>query len=280
MSLSAFLTDRLGEGAILVTLARVEGSTPREAGVCMAVGHGATAGTIGGGQLEFHCIDIARQMLSEGLRDQSLDIPLGPQMGQCCGGRVRVSLKRVLPADAALIAAREKAQAEMRPAVLVFGAGHTGRALASALAPLPFRICLIDDRDDVLSGLPPAVTCIRMADPVEAVADATAGAAFVILTHSHALDYRLAEAALARGDAAYVGMIGSATKRARFESGFLRSGGREATLARLTCPIGGCDVDDKRPEVISALTAAELVRCLLGRSHPARRRQVHDEPAA
>ena len=116
-----------------------------------------------------------------------------------------------------------------------------------------------------MGGLPPAVTCIRMADQVEAVAHAPAGAAFVVLTHSHALDYRLAEAALARGDASYVGMIGSATKRARFESGFLRSGGRQETLGRLTCPIGSCDVDDKRPEVIAALTAGELVRCLLGR---------------
>lgn len=265
MTLSAFITAHREAGLILVRIEGAEGSTPREAGACMAVTAHATLGTIGGGQLEFHCIDIARQMLSDGAGGQSLDIPLGPQMGQCCGGRVRVSLKRPSAADAALVAAREKAQAEMRPAVFVFGAGHTGRALVAALAPLPFRVCLIDDRDGVMGGLPPAVTCIRMADPVEAVTHAPAGAAFVVLTHSHALDYRLAEAALARGDASYVGMIGSATKRARFESGFLRSGGRQETLGRLTCPIGSCDVDDKRPEVIAALTAGELVRCLLGR---------------
>ena len=131
-----------------------------------------------------------------------------------------------------------------------------------------------------MSGLPATVTCIRMADPVDAIAGASAGTAFVVLSHSHALDYRLAEAALARGDAAYVGMIGSATKRARFESGFLRSGGRRETLARLTCPIGGSDVDDKRPEVIAALTAAELVRCLLGRREPAKGRRSRHESAA
>ncbi|WP_336809510.1 xanthine dehydrogenase accessory protein XdhC [Bosea sp. MMO-172] len=280
MTLAAFLLAHQRDGIVLVRIEAAEGSTPREAGASMAVSPNAVAGTIGGGQLEFHCIDIARHMLSDGAEDQLLDIPLGPQMGQCCGGRVRVSLRHAGAAEIALLGAREKAEAAARPPVLIFGAGHTGRALAHALAPLPVSASLIDDRDDVMSGLPAAVTCIRMADPVDAIASAPAGAAFVVLSHSHALDYRLAEAALARGDAAYVGMIGSATKRARFESGFLRSGGRRETLARLTCPIGGSDVDDKRPEVIAALTAAELVRCLLGRREPAKGRRSRHESAA
>ena len=264
MSLAAFLASHLRDGAMLVRVMRAEGSTPREAGATMAVAATGTAGTIGGGQLEFHCIDIAREMLASGIGERALDIPLGPQMGQCCGGRVAVSLRRATATDLAMLAATEKAEAASRPAVLVFGAGHTGRALAHALAPLPFATMLIDDRDGVLDGLPAAISCLRMADPVGAIEPARPGTAFVILTHSHALDYRLAEAALQRGDAAYVGMIGSATKRARFEASFLRGGGRREALARLTCPIGGNDVDDKRPEVIAALTAAELVRCLLG----------------
>lgn len=280
MTLTAFLVAHQRDGIVLVGIEAAEGSTPREAGACMAVSPNAIAGTIGGGQLEFHCIDIARHMLSDGAEDQLLDIPLGPQMGQCCGGRVRVSLRHAGAAEIALFSAREKAEAAARPPVLIFGAGHTGRALAQALAPLPVSVSLIDDRDDVMSALPAAVTCIRMADPVDAIVSAPANAAFVVLSHSHALDYRLAEAALARGDAAYVGMIGSTTKRARFESSFLRSGGRRETLTRLTCPIGGSDVDDKRPEVIAALTAAELVRCLLGRREPAKGRRSRHESAA
>lgn len=280
MTLAAFLTAYQRNNIVLVRIEAAEGSTPREAGACMAVSLGAIAGTIGGGQLEFHCIDLARHMLSDGAGERSLDIPLGPQMGQCCGGRVSVSLRRLTSADIALIAAQERADAASRPSVLIFGAGHTGRALAQALAPLPFTVTLIDDRDDVMSGLPAAVTCVRMADPVDAIASAPARAAFVVLSHSHALDYRLAETALARGDAAYVGMIGSGTKRARFEASFLRSGGRRETLARLTCPIGGSDVDDKRPEVIAALTAAELVRCLLARRVPAKGRRSRHETAA
>jgi xanthine dehydrogenase accessory protein XdhC len=263
-TLSAFLTRHLTEGVILVTIAHASGSTPREAGATMAVSAATMAGTIGGGQLEFHCADIARAMLADGETARTLDIPLGPQMGQCCGGRVAVSLHRATAADLAMLMAREKAEAASRPAVLIFGAGHTGRALALALAPLPFATTLIDDRDGVMDGLPAAITCIRMADPVVAVESAPANAAYVILSHSHALDYRLAEAALQRGDQSYVGMIGSATKRARFEAGFLRAGGRRDALTQLTCPIGGATVDDKRPEVIAALTTAELVRSLLG----------------
>lgn len=287
MMLTTFLSKTLRDGVVIVTLERAEGSTPREAGAAMAVSRSAMAGTIGGGQLEFHCIDIAREMLAAGGGSRTLDIPLGPQMGQCCGGRVRVLLKQANAADLALQQAREQAAAASRPSVLIFGAGHTGRALAQALAALPFATTVIDDRDGVLNGLPPELTCIRMADPVPAIAQAPAAAAFVILTHSHALDYRLTEAALARGDAAYVGMIGSGTKRARFEASFLRAGGRSAALDRLTCPIGAADVDDKRPEVIAALTAAELVRCLLGRQatssmRPRRiagRRTGHDSAA-
>jgi xanthine dehydrogenase accessory protein XdhC len=265
MTLSAFLSRHLAGGAILVRLTKARGSTPRDAGATMAVSANAIAGTIGGGMLEFHCIDIAREMLAGAEAGRALDIPLGPQMGQCCGGRVQVALKRATAADIALLTAGEKAEAASRPRILLFGAGHTGRALARALAPLPFATTLIDDRDGVMDGLPPAITCMRMEDPVMAVEAAKAGSAFVILTHSHALDYRLTEAALARGDATYVGMIGSATKRARFEASFLRAGGRRDALARLICPIGAADVDDKRPEVIAALTAAELVRSLLGR---------------
>ncbi len=140
MSLSAFLAQHRRPGAILVTLTHAAGSTPREAGAAMAVSLNATAGTIGGGQLEFHCIDMAREMLASGERERSLDIPLGPQMGQCCGGRVQVSLRRATSTDLAMQVARERADAEARPAVLVFGAGHTGRALVEALALLPFRI--------------------------------------------------------------------------------------------------------------------------------------------
>ena len=248
--------------AILVTVETALGSTPREAGARMLVTADDVTGTIGGGRLEFDAIDKARRMIAAGEAQATSDVPLGPQIGQCCGGRVHLSFRRV---DAALLEelanAAERAR-ETLPAVLIFGAGHTGRALATALAPLPLSVRLIDSRPETLADIPDAVRCVAAAMPEAVVEDAPPGAAYVVMTHDHSLDFLIAAAALARNDAAYVGMIGSATKRERFRR-HLAEDGREAHAARLTLPIGGSALRDKRPEVIAALTAAEMVTCLL-----------------
>ena len=262
----ACIADCLGAGAraVLVEVTEARGSTPRGTDARMVVRGDLCAGTIGGGQLEFYAIDAARAMLREGRAAQTLDVPLGPHLGQCCGGHVRLALTLI---DAALrrkLTASEVRRAARRPELYVLGLGHTGRALARALALLPFNTRLIDDRAEVFGDLPEVCVKSLLADPAEAVAQAAPGAAFVILTHSHALDYRLAEAALRRGDAAYTGMIGSATKRARFEAHFLKSGGTRAMLAHFTCPIGGGVSADKRPEIIAHLTAGELIRVFAG----------------
>lgn len=260
-----------GRQAILVEITAALGSTPRGVDALMLVTADGVAGTIGGGHLEFHAIDVARSMLAEGKEgrgpaSQSMDLPLGPMMGQCCGGHVTLRFEPVTTKVAAWLGDHEARLLDERPPVLVFGLGHTGRALATMLSLLPFAVTLVDDRDEMLTGLPDNCRVRHLEDPADAVADAPAGAAYVILTHSHALDYRLTEAALERRDAAYVGMIGSKTKRKRFESQFLRNSGTNAMLGELTCPIGGADVDDKRPEIIASLTAAELVRCFARRA--------------
>lgn len=276
-----FLAANLKEGAVIIRIAEAQGSTPREAGATMIVSVRGSAGTIGGGQLEFHCIDLAHILLNGGGPQQLIDIPLGPQMGQCCGGRVRVAIERATAAHLAALKQDEAKAVAERLQVLIFGAGHTGKALARSLALLPVAATLIDDRPGQFDEVPASVTCLQLDDPESALAAARPGSAFVVLTHSHALDYRLAGAALLRGDAAYVGMIGSATKRARFEASFRRRHPGSTALAGLTCPIGGSDVHDKRPEVIAALTSAELVRCLLGETtmKRARTRNRHDAAA-
>ncbi|MFC5419596.1 xanthine dehydrogenase accessory protein XdhC [Bosea eneae] len=281
MTPANFLAASLTEGAVIVRITEAQGSTPREAGATMIVSAHGSAGTIGGGQLEFHCIDLARIMLDSGGPQQLIDIPLGPQMGQCCGGRVRVAMEPATAAHLETLRQDEAKAAAERPQVLIFGAGHTGTALARSLALLPVAATLIDDRLGQFDEVPETVAYVQLDDPETALAAARPGSAFVVLTHSHALDYRLAEAALLRGDALYVGMIGSATKRARFEASFRRRYPGSKALAGLTCPIGGSDVHDKRPEVIAALTSAELVRCLLGETatRRARTRNRHDAAA-
>lgn len=247
-----------GEPAILVTVAEARGSTPREAGAAMLVTATSATGTVGGGALEMEGIAEARRMLAGGEAASTLDIPLGPAIGQCCGGRVVLDLARASPAILALIEAGEAAAKAAHPIVMVFGAGHTGQALARALAPLPLRTLVVDPRADRLADLPDGIVRRRAAIPEGEVADAPPGSAFVVATHDHALDFLVASAALARRDAVYVGMIGSATKRESFRR-YLGTHGQAGEIDRLVLPIGGSSIRDKRPEVIAALVAAELL---------------------
>jgi xanthine dehydrogenase accessory factor len=246
-----------------IVIAATHGSTPRETGAAMLVSNTAQSGTIGGGQLEFKAIEIARGMLTNGESKRSLDMTLGPAMGQCCGGRVTLSFRLLAPDQEAILQAQQRMNAAQQPHVMIFGAGHTGTALARAMVLLPLNITLIDDRSDALGNHPDDVACLCPDDPESVIAAAKPGGAYIILTHSHALDYRLTQAALRRGDAAYVGMIGSATKRAQFASSFLRAGGSAQQLEALTCPIGDKPIADKRPEVIAALTVAQVLQALL-----------------
>lgn len=255
---------------VRVEVADAKGSTPREAGAWMLVSPSAIFGTIGGGQLEFMAIDRAREMLSaqpSPLRGASealtLSVPLGPEIGQCCGGRVGLSMNLMDETDRkASVAAAETEDARLS-AVLVFGGGHVGRALARALALLPVRATVVETRADALEGFPEAVATRLTPMPEEQVREAPPGAAFVVLTHDHALDFLIVAEALRRGDAAYVGMIGSQTKKATFRSWFLKTaGGSEAEFVRLVSPIGGAEVRDKRPTVIAALAAAEIMTAL------------------
>jgi len=248
--------------AALVEVADAKGSTPREKGAWMLVSPKATFGTIGGGQLEFMAIAKAREAMAS-FSPLSLDIPLGPEIGQCCGGRVELSIRHV---DAALrdeLAATAAAEDIAYPHVYLFGGGHVGHALASALSLLPLKVTIVETRADALEGMPEAVTTKLTPMPEEAVRSAPTGSAFVVLTHDHALDFLIVGEALKRPDAAYIGMIGSKTKKATFKNWFLKTaGGTEEEYARLVSPIGGSTLRDKRPTVIAALAAAEIMTAL------------------
>lgn len=249
----------------LVEIVRTKGSVPREAGAYMLVSATAIHGTIGGGQLEFMAIDKARQVLRASGKNGSitLDIPLGPEIGQCCGGRVEVSIR--IADDGLreeLVAAAEREEQGMRH-VYIFGGGHVGQALAAATALLPVRTIVVETRAEALEGMPEAVTTKLVSVPEDIVRAAPACSAFVVLTHDHALDFLIVAEALHRRDTAYVGMIGSKTKKATFRNWFFKSaGGDEADFARLVSPIGGDAVKDKRPAVIAALAAAEVMTAL------------------
>jgi xanthine dehydrogenase accessory factor len=263
MSFDSFLAQ--SAPVILTEVVATRGSAPREAGAFMLVSEAGFWGTIGGGNLEFAAIARARAILAGGESSGALHFTLGPDSGQCCGGVVEVQLTRLDPSGIEALRHRYDAQQRQNPDVFVFGAGHVGRALAAALAPLPLRTVMIETRKEELGNLPEAVETRLTAIPESLVGDVRPGGAIIILTHDHALDFLIATEALLRNDLAYVGMIGSRTKRGVFAHHLARQGHDVALADRLVLPIGGSAVRDKRPEVIAALVAAELLAAVLSR---------------
>jgi xanthine dehydrogenase accessory factor len=253
-----------GTPAMLVEVQKAEGSTPREIGAAMAVSPKAYAGTIGGGQLEWLAMAEARRLIDANTENGEKSVPLGPELGQCCGGRVNLRFTRI---DNKLLASLEsmaKAGEARQPYVLVFGAGHTGKALADALSSLPLHASLVDPRPEMFEGFKTRAANLLTPLPEALVHKAKPGSAFVVMTHEHSLDFLIIAEALKRGDAAYCGMIGSKTKRAVFVNWLKENGYDEQIAARLVCPIGGNTVKDKRPEIIAALTAAEILTAFYG----------------
>ncbi len=261
VTLRAFLAS---QPAALVTVAGAKGSTPREAGAWMLVSRNAIFGTIGGGQLEYMAIDEARRLVRGQVRDAAkLSIPLGPEIGQCCGGRVDLTICLVDNHVAHGLMDKVRKEEAASPHVYVFGGGHVGRALANVLALLPVQTIVVETREAELAGLPDGVEARLAAVPEDVVKQAPAGSAFLVLTHDHALDFLITAEALLRTDTAYVGMIGSKSKRTTFRNWFMKNaGGTESAVQRLISPIGGDEVKDKRPAVIAALAAAEVITAL------------------
>ncbi|EHR73589.1 xanthine dehydrogenase accessory protein XdhC [Burkholderiales bacterium JOSHI_001] len=251
------------EPAVVVRVARAQGSVPREAGTRMLVSARQVMGTIGGGHLEWRAIERARRLLATpGLPNDEEHVALGPALGQCCGGAVTLAYERL---DASVLAAWPDAALLFR--LQLYGAGHVGRAIVRALAPLRVQVDWIDEREDEfpaepLPGQPWPAWLSRVAvDEVQAEVDqAGPGHFYLVLTHSHDLDLRITEAIARRGDFAYLGLIGSATKRARFMNRLAERGLAPDVLARITCPIGVPGIDGKEPEVIAAAVVAQLLQ--------------------
>ena len=251
---------------VIVAIGPTRGSVPREEGTRMLVWDDGTAGTIGGGRLEWEAIAKARAALAPPHRiPPDEEVVLGPSLGQCCGGAV--TLRYALLDDASLAAwsARSSCPA---PLIQVYGAGHVGRAVVDVLATLDdVRVQWIDERIEafpadrsVVSDATIERVCV---EPVEAeVAVAPPAAFYLVLTHQHALDLRIVEAILRRGDFGFLGLIGSQTKRRRFTRQLLARGVDAQAIARLTCPIGIEGIAGKEPPVIAIAVVAQLLQAM------------------
>jgi xanthine dehydrogenase accessory factor len=250
--------------AVVVEVTEARGSAPREAGTRMLVSARDTAGTVGGGHLELKAIEHARALLRSGaFAPHREHFPLGPALGQCCGGAVTLAYA-ALDADAL---ARWPVDAP-RFHLQLYGAGHVGRAIVRAIAPLNVVVDWIDERDEEFpreffehgnSAWPDHIRKVCV-DAVEGeVRSAPPGSFYLVLTHQHDLDLRISEAILKRADFGFFGLIGSKTKRARFIHRFEARGIDAAAIGRMTCPIGVPGLEGKEPEVIAASVTAQLL---------------------
>lgn len=272
--------------AVVVEITASRGSVPREAGTRMLVAADAVHGTLGGGHLELRAIRDARALLAEtrealhvrpaaqppaprpsagvspappaALRQT---VALGPALGQCCGGMLELAFTPLAQADPAAWSAPPP-----RFVLQLFGAGHVGRAIVALLAGIPCRVTWIDERaaEFPAAPLPPHIQALCV-DAVEAeVEQAPPGCSFLVLTHSHDLDLALAHAILRRSvqrqDVAWFGLIGSRSKRARFEHRLAARGMPEAELQRMVCPIGVPGIAGKEPAVIAVAVVAQLLQ--------------------
>jgi len=255
-----------GRPAVVVEVLRTQGSVPREAGTRMLVAADDVLGTIGGGHLEWQAIADARAMLARGAgvgAPPEQRIALGPSLGQCCGGALTLRFQAL--ADNAPAAWPQFAP---RFHLQLYGAGHVARAIVALLAGLPCRVSWIDERESEFpqGPLPPHIER-RCVEPVEAeVATAPPGAFYLVLTHSHGLDLALTQAILTRGDFGWFGLIGSLTKRARFEHRLRERDFDAALVDRITCPIGVAGIEGKEPEVIAVAVVAQMLQASAGRS--------------
>jgi xanthine dehydrogenase accessory factor len=254
-----------GRTAVVVEVAQALGSAPREAGARMLVTSQAALGTVGGGHLELKAIARAREMLRTGeLAPHHEHYPLGPALGQCCGGAVTLGFRAL---DAQALAAWPAPRPLFH--LQLYGAGHVGRAIATLLATLDANVDWIDERE---AEFPAATTLgTPWPDPIRRVCvdavegevhAAPPGAFYLVLTHRHDLDLRITEAILRRADFAYLGLIGSRTKRQRFVHRFEERGIAAAAIDRMTCPIGVAHIAGKAPELVAVAVVAQLLQQL------------------
>lgn len=230
---------------VLISIVALQGSSPRGVGSKMLVTAQQQFDSIGGGHLEYKAIAEARKRLQEGSLTQLLDYALGANLGQCCGGKVSLMFEVF---------------SHTKMPVVVFGAGHVGRALVPLLAQLPVQVTWVDGRYDMLpKELPLGVAGVREEYPQDHVADCVAGTCYLIMTHHHGLDLALTEAVIKRNDACYLGVIGSLTKGRKFSQRLAAKHFTPEQINSLHCPMGKPGIVGKQPMEVAIAIAAQVM---------------------
>jgi len=280
----------LNEGYVcLVSVAEAKGSVPREAGAIMLVYNNHIDGSIGGGELEFQAIKTARKDMPEkAFLREVRSYPLGPALGQCCGGNVKLmfewygpdsqpvlaqlaaqdqcySLHPTNSQDSPIVAIQPSEKmlslplSAQRQPVFLYGAGHVGRAVVEIARHLPCQIYWVDTDDDRYpEDIVEEVTKLPARKPETIAQHAPGDAIHLIMTYSHKIDFEIVSAVLSCGNFARCGLIGSETKAVRFSKRLKDAGLKSDTIERLTCPIGLPEITGKKPLQVAISVTAQL----------------------
>lgn len=238
--------ENSGRPYVMITVLGARGSTPRDSGTKMLVSEERNYCTIGGGHLEYKALEIAQTMLRSGEAEQRIEnFPLGARLGQCCGGSTSV-LFESFPGS--------------KLNIMLFGAGHVGKALVSILEQLPCRLWWVDTREEQLpEQVADNVTMVLTDTPADEVGTMPTGSYYIVMTHSHPMDFDITAAAIKRADARYVGLIGSDTKWQRFQMRFEHHNYPLEQYTQVHCPVGLAAVPGKLPIEVAISIAGEII---------------------
>ena len=247
---------------ILATIIKTKGSVPRNENVSMAVSSSKQYGTIGGGELEYQVIKESNDLLNNLHCNQKIiELPLGPTLGQCCGGFVKIQLSKFKNGKNLLLKHDLKEQIiNQNQNLYIFGAGHVANALLSKLDGVGFNIFVIDSRENFISKInTDYVFPILAKDPTMIVKNAPSKSYYLVLTHSHQLDLSICDSILKKNNFTFIGLIGSKTKKIRFTKRLIGIGHDENSINKIECPIGIRSIEGKEPDVIAISIIARLL---------------------
>jgi xanthine dehydrogenase accessory factor len=245
---AAYELGKQGKAYVLVTVVGVSGSTPRNSGTKMVICKDDIYDTIGGGHLEHKTIKYALKMLAKGSDHQHLEhFQLGTNLGQCCGGNASVLFECF---------------AAVGINIMLFGAGHVGKALIPMLAQLPCRVTWVDSRHEQFPSHVadyPNVDIVVSETPESEVVSMPKNSYFIVMTHNHQMDFDISQAILKRADFNYLGLIASVTKWRRFQQRYKHRDIDAKQVARMNCPIGLSQVGGKLPMEVAVSVSAEII---------------------
>ena len=246
---ASYELSKKGQAYVLVTLVGVSGSTPRNSGTKMVISKNDLFDTIGGGHLEHKAVKFAHKMLLEGKNSQHLEhFQLGSNLGQCCGGNASVLFECF---------------AAVEVNIMLFGAGHVGKALLPILAQLPCQVTWVDSREEQFPALVDGYHNVRKVvaeEPELEVKTMPENSYYIVMTHNHQMDFDISQAILKRGDFSYLGLIASDTKWRRFQQRYKHRDIDALQVARMNCPIGLSQVGGKLPMEVAVSIAGEVIQ--------------------